>query len=430
MTGGSTAERFGQDGRHEQNGRAGRDGRHGRDGPDGRDDAGVTYTHADDETLHVGLVVAGDLESTSGGFRYDRELVARLRERGDAVDVIALPRRGYLRGLADGVDPRVRRRLDRDVDVLVQDGLCHPAVWRHNRRLTGPDAVVGLVHHLRADDPTERFGRGIAPFERRFLRSVDATVATSAFVRDRVAALAPAAASAPSIVAHPAGRAERAAASAAHVRDRAAEGPLRVVFVGTVVPRKDPETLLEAVARIADRREDVRVTVVGSLDADPGYASRLRSRAVDLGIDDRVTFAGELSDDELDAAVASAHVCCVPARYEAFGMVHLEAMERGVVPVAGAVGGVGEFVRDGTNGFLVTPGDDRELADRLATLAADRDRLGRLGVAALRTAEAHPTWTETADRIRRFLSAVASAGRGSPDHAGADVTAATGGDRT
>ncbi|GAB7092741.1 hypothetical protein JCM18237_30120 [Halorubrum luteum] len=366
----------------------------------------------DSVPLHIGFVVYGDLETTSGGFRYDREVIRRLRDRGDTVDVISLPWRRYSDGVRDALDPTVRDRLDRDVDVLVQDGLAHPSVWRHNRTLAGPDAVVALVHHLRSDDPTDPFGALARPFERRFLRSVDAVVTTSRFTRKRATRRERSIATTPTLVARPAGRAEGPATTATAVRDRAGNGPLHVVFVGTVVPRKNPTTLLDALAGLDDdtrdgHAPDWRLTVVGSHDVDPAYAARVVERAAALGVDDRVSFVGELSDVALAETFEDAHVCCVPARYEAFGMVHLEAIEHGVVPVAGAVGGTGEFVRDGVNGFLVDPDDDRAIADRLRRLAADRDRLAELGVAALSTAEAHPTWEETTDRLRAFLATVA-----------------------
>jgi len=79
------------------------------------------------EPLRIAVVVYGDLDSISGGFRYDREVISRLRARGDTVDVISLPWRWYGRGLVDAFDPRIRKQLDRDVDVLVEYGLCHPS---------------------------------------------------------------------------------------------------------------------------------------------------------------------------------------------------------------------------------------------------------------------------------------------------------------
>ena len=378
----------------------------------------------DGPPMEICLVVYGDINATSGGFRYDREVVSRLRERGDSVDVISLPWRSYGRGLADTLDPRVRERLNRDVDVLIEDGLCHPSVWRHNRQLTEPDVVVGLVHHVRSDDPTERYAPLIQPFERRFFGSVDATITTSRFTQNRVAQIAPSTATDLSVVAPPAGRMEGPATTVERVRARARRGPLRVVFVGNVVPRKNLETLIDALSRLDRSTEagvDWRATVVGSLDAAPSYADRLRTRTERLGLDDRVEFAGELSDDALASTMAESHVCCVPARYEAFGMVHLEAMEHGTVPIAGSVGGTDEFLRDGTNGFLVDPEDHRSIAERLERLAADRDQLAALGVAALHTAEAHPDWAETTDRIRAWLRSLVGDEQTDPQR-----TAATG----
>lgn len=406
----------------------------------------VQRTPDDGRPLTIALVVYGDIDATSGGFRYDREVVSRLRARGDTVEVISLPWRRYGRGLLDALDPRIRDRLDRDVDVLVEDGLCHPSVWRHNRRLSGPDAVVGLIHHLRSDDPTERYVSAIRPFERRFVRSVDATIATSQFTRDRVDRIAPSRQRTPTLVAPPAGRSEAATTTPDRVRDRARRGPLRIVFVGNVVPRKNLGTVLDALAGLDQRSEggrldpsgnagrsdgsadgapEWRLTVVGDRGAAPTHAERLVDRAASLGLDDRVEFVGELSDGDLVSTLDRSHVCCVPARYEAFGMVHLEAMEHGVVPIAGSVGGTGEFLRDGTNGFLVDPTDDRAIADRLERLATDRDRLATLGVAGLRTAERHPDWDETTDRIRAFLRSVVERatrdGNGPADAVGGDA---------
>ncbi|WIV65933.1 glycosyltransferase family 4 protein [Natrialbaceae archaeon AArc-T1-2] len=367
--------------------------------------------------MHVGLVVYDGLEGASGGFRYDRRLHSHLHANGETVEVIELPWHDYLRALVDGLSPRVRTHLDRNVDVLLVDGLCHPSLWRHLDRLEGPDAVVALVHHLRGDDPTTRHRVVARAFERRYLESADAIVCTSAFTRDRARALAPGVGATRTLVAPPAGRAEGAAVSPDRVDERADEGPLRIVFVGSLIPRKDPKTVLSACARLEG--VDWELTVVGSHAADPAYAADVLACAADLGIDDRLTVTGTVSDPALAAVLERSHVCCVPSRYEAFGMAYLEAMEYGVVPIASAVGGAGEFVTDRRDGFLLEPGDDRRIAAILTRLAADRDRLASLGRTALETARAHPTWDETLGDVRSFLRAVGgcdadpSAGRSS-----------------
>jgi len=345
--------------------------------------------------MHVGLVVYDGLDVTSGGYRYDRHLVDHLREAGDDVTVISPPRRSYPRQLTDGWSRSLRRRLDRPFDVLLQDHLCHPSLWRHNPSIRAPGAVVTLVHLLRSPGPEACFPRLSRVVERRYLRTVDGAVCTSAFTRNRTHAMA----DVPTTVAYPAGRAEGAALSPAAVEKRAGQDPFRVLFVGNLHPRKGADALLDALARLDG---DWQATVVGT-GSDAGYARSLRRQARAAGIAPRVTFAGEVSDDRLDTAFRNAHALVVPSRYEGFGMVYLEAMEYGVVPVACSVGGADEFVVDGTNGVIVDPDDPATLAGRLSELRTDRERLRRYALAALSTAGAHPCWADSMARVRRFL---------------------------
>ncbi|MEF8813975.1 MAG: glycosyltransferase family 4 protein [Halovenus sp.] len=345
--------------------------------------------------MHIGFVVYGGLDGTSGGYRYDRQLVDHLRDTGDDVTVIVLPRRSYPRQLTDGCSRSLRRRLDRPFDVLLQDQLCHPSLWRHNPHLRAPGAVVTLVHLLRSPDPQSRVRPLYRAVERGYLRTVDGAVCTSAFTHNRTRRLA----DVPTTVAYPAGRTEGAALSPATVEERAGRNPFRILFVGNLHPRKGADTLLSALARLDGNWQ---ATVVGAA-GEPAYARSLRQQARAYGIVPRVTFTGEVSDDRLEAAFRDAHVLAVPSRYEGFGMVYLEAMEYGVVPVAGSVGGADEFVADGTNGLIVDPDDVTTLADRLADLQADRERLRRYARAALSTADAHPGWADSMEHVRRFL---------------------------
>ncbi len=347
--------------------------------------------------MHLALAIAGDLGQTSGGYRYDRKLVEYCRRQGDTVDVLSFPERSYPRAVLAGLSGRTRKRLDRSVDVLLVDGICHPSIWY--RRPEQPDAVVGLVHHLRSEDPTDRYQRLARPVERRYLRQTDGTIATSAFLRDQIWALAEP--NGPALVAPPSGRNEGPAVSPAAVEERAAERPLQLTFVGNLLPRKDPQTLLKALGQLAET--DWQLTVVGSQQVDPAYARETIALAAEMGIDDRVEFAGTRSDDQLETTLKSSHILCVPSQYETFGMVYLEAMEFGVVPIASSVGGAREFVSDGESGFLVAPGSESKVAARIEYLATNRDRLAAMGKEALAVTEEHPVWETATASIRSFL---------------------------
>ena len=391
--------------------------------------------------MHVGIVLYGGLDELSGGYRYDRRLVSFLRAQGDTVDVIALPWRTYPRHLVDSLSRQVRNRLDRPFDVLLQDELCHPSLWRHNPTLDQPSVIVSLVHLLRSGGrwkPAPEWNGGVAGLasrvaeslssrvpplpsrvaslsnrvvslsnpvaslstavERRYLDSVDAVVCTSSHTEREVQSLLGSAGSLPSLVAYPGGRIGGPAISREEVRQRAAQDPFRVIFVGNLVPRKGVLDLLDALDGFDGEWE---AALVGSHEADPDYARAVVRRAAQLR--GTVTIHGTVGDRQLQRLLARADVLAVPSSYEGFGMVYLEAMEYGVVPLASAAGGAGEFVEDGTNGFLVEPGDVEGLTSRLRQLRDDHDLRFELADGALATAASHPDWLQSMGEVREFL---------------------------
>jgi glycosyltransferase involved in cell wall biosynthesis len=356
--------------------------------------------------MNVGLVCYGDLDTNTGGFRYDRKLVGGLRERGDHVDVIELPWRDYGRGLLDGFSTRLLDRLDAPVDVLLQDELAHPSLVGLNTRLRARRniRIVTIVHHLRSSEahprPAERLYRAV---ERRYLASVDGAICNSRATRAAVEGLA----ATETTVAPPAGDRFDPAIDTAAIEARAQEpGPLRVVFLGSLVPRKGLRTLIEGLSRLPDGRW--RLQVVGSPAADQAYALRVRRQVTPLGVNDRVTFAGELPDDEVASVLRGSHVLAMPSTHEGFGIAYLEGMSFGLPALATTAGGARSVVTHGETGFLLRPDDPGAVARAVRTLEADRERLAGMGQAARERYEAWPTWAENTDSIRAFLDGFVS----------------------
>lgn len=362
--------------------------------------------------MHVGLVVYGGLDATSGGYRYDRRLADGLRAAGDAVDVIGLPEAGYGRSLLHNLSPAIRRRLRGPHDVLVEDELCHPSLLRSDRG--GATPVVSLVHHLRsAAAPPGRARRTARALERRYLAGVDAAVCVSEATARTVRDLRPL----PTRVVHPGRDHVSPEITPDGIRDRSAREPFRIVFLGNLVPRKGLDVLLEA---LADLPTGWRLDVVGDDTAAPRYAARVQDLARELDLDAAVSFHGRLPADAVADRLGDGHVLAVPSRYEGFGLAYLEGMGYGLPPVAAATGGAPEFVDEGETGFLVPPEDPDAVADGIGTLMADRSRLAAMGTAARSRFLAHHTWGESTERARSFLegitrsddSAVADAARG------------------
>src|SRR5262245_20967862 len=149
-----------------------------------------------------------------------------------------------------------------------------------------------------------------------------------------------------------------------------------VAFVGSGFERKGLGSLLDAVARLGDRRAHVLVAGKGRSD---GYRERIGR----LGLAHAVTWTPPRPD--VERIYAAADVVALPAVYEPFGNVHLEALASGVPILTSAAAGGAEVVQDGVNGAVVGASKPDEIAQGLRTIR-DGDA-ARLGQGARRSAE-------------------------------------------
>lgn len=138
--------------------------------------------------------------------------------------------------------------------------------------------------------------------------------------------------------------------------------PIRLVFVGRLVPEKGLDVLLSAMNLALRSGMDLHLSVVGS---GPEEAA-LRAQADPLR--GRVTWLGTVGRAAVGAQLVAAHCLVVPSRREGLGLVALEALAHGRPVIASRVGGLVEAVEDGVDGLLVTAGDERALADALRRL--------------------------------------------------------------
>jgi glycosyltransferase involved in cell wall biosynthesis len=357
--------------------------------------------------VHVGLLIYGSLDTVSGGFIYDRNLVRYLREAGDRVEVIALSWRGYGRSLLDNLNPGLNRRLQQTAfDVLLEDELVHPSCFWLNQRLRSriSSPLVAIVHHLRSRERHPAWiTRLYRRVEKRYLASVDGCICVSKTTAQDVEDVVGRAR--PLVVASPGRDGLPGAVTPEEIMARAtAPGPFRIIFVGNLIPRKELHTLLTALANLC--RDDWRLTVAGSPDLDAAYAQAIRHQIQAAGLSPRVTLLGALPAPELAAHCAASHLLAVPSSYEGFGIAYLEGMHFGLPAIAGTAGAARELIRHDYNGFLAPPGDATALGRYISLLMEDRELLKRLSLAAHREAKSHSTWDESAALSRAFLQSL------------------------
>ncbi len=160
--------------------------------------------------------------------------------------------------------------------------------------------------------------------------------------------------------------------------ERPENTPPKLLFTGQLIQGKGVDQLLRALPLL---RHDFRLVIAG----EGNMRTRLERLARQLGVADKVTFAGWVADPE--RLYAACDIAVLPFFWqEPFGLVGPEAMARELPVVAFRTGGVDEWLRDGENGLAVPPRDIPAFAAAVDRLLADpeRIRLGRCGRAWVR----------------------------------------------
>lgn len=173
-----------------------------------------------------------------------------------------------------------------------------------------------------------------------------------------------------------------------------------VVVLSRLVPHKQIEDALEAVAVLRTRIPDLHLDIIG----DGWWRQRLLDHAARLGISGAVTFHGHVDDVTKHRLVQQSWVHVLPSRKEGWGLAVVEAAQHRV-PTIGyrSSGGLSDSIVDGVTGILVD--DHAELVDRLEQLLADRVLREQLGGKA-QTRCSEFSWRQSADAMRAVLAAV------------------------
>ncbi|MEU1886115.1 glycosyltransferase family 4 protein, partial [Micromonospora rifamycinica] len=179
-----------------------------------------------------------------------------------------------------------------------------------------------------------------------------------------------------------------------------------VVCVSRLVPRKGQDMLIRALPAIRRRVPDAALLVVGG----GPYRATLEKLARSTGVERDVVFTGSVPWEALPAHYAAGDVYAMPCRtrnrgldVEGLGIVYLEASATGLPVVAGDSGGAPDAVREGETGYVVPGRDVALLADRVATLLADRDLARQLGTAGRAWVEKEWRWETQARRLADLL---------------------------
>ena len=342
------------------------------------------------------FAIPGDIGLPTGGYMYDRRVLALLPQFGIAARHLQLP--GSFPDPGAGDLEETARLLEAVApgDVVMIDGLAYgamPAAVIARVRAS----IVALVHHPLCLEA------GLAEARQESLRTLETAalaLARRVVVTSRITArtlVADFAVPADKITVAEPGTdpAPRAAGSAA--------GPLQLLSVGAIVPRKAADLLVRALGALRDR--DWRLTIAGPTDRSPEALAALHAAIRDTGLADRITLAGPVDQERLAALYASADAFLMASLYEGYGMVLAEAMARGLPIVCTTGGAAAETVPDAA-ALKVPPGDERALSLAIGRVLHDTGLRRRMSDASWAAGQGLPRWEETARIVAGVIEEV------------------------
>lgn len=343
------------------------------------------------------FAVPGDLSLPTGGYAYDRRLLAEWAQMGVAARHLELPGSFPDPSEADLAETG-RLILSQPYDsVLLIDGLAYGA-FPESIAAGLAGRVAALVHHplgFEAGLTPERAAALLAR-EAAALRHASSILVTSPATKRLLVA----------DFSVPEGRiavAEPGVDPAPRASGSAAGEPPRLLAVGSLVPRKGYDVLVAALSGLADR--DWSLTIIGAADRAPATAAALAAQIAEAGLADRIRLAGAVDQATLGAAYASADLFVMPSLFEGYGMVLTEALARGL-PILCTTGGAAAETAPDAAALKVPPGDAAALRAGLVRLLADGDERKRRSDAAWLAAGALPGWRDTATIVAETCAKV------------------------
>ena len=154
-------------------------------------------------------------------------------------------------------------------------------------------------------------------------------------------------------------------------RPSAPDGRFRLLFVGNLLERKGVKDLLHAFASHSIQSRDIILTMAGG-----GPVDTYRALAAELGVGDRVTFTGWVSQDDARTLMVNSDALILPAYDEGLPLVILEALASRTPVICTPVGSIPEVLEDGRTALFVSPGDEAGITNAIRKLA-DRPETGR-----------------------------------------------------
>jgi glycosyltransferase involved in cell wall biosynthesis len=346
----------------------------------------------------LAFAIPGDLATATGGYAYDRRMIAELGKLGWTIDIIGLGENFPWASRETLMAAEARLLMVPASRQILVDGLALGVLPEAARRLREQHTLVVLVHHPLALET------GLSAAQAKILQ---ASVRAALMAAKHVIVTSDA-------------TAQQLADSYGVPRDKitvacpgtdpvmpapgSQDGIVRILSVGAVVPRKGFDILLAALATLSDL--PWRLTIAGDRNRDAATAARLEADIARFKLGRHVSVLGAVSAQQLADLYASSDMFALASRFEGYGMAYSEAIAYGLPVIGTRAGAIPEVVPSGA-GILVAPDDIAAFAHALRTVVADAEVRRQLASVARATAAGLPRWQDSAKIFSSALETVA-----------------------
>jgi glycosyltransferase involved in cell wall biosynthesis len=346
----------------------------------------------------VVFAVPGDLATPTGGYAYDRRMIAELNALGWQVDVVSLGE-GFPKPSPETKAAAKVRLAEAPPDCpIIVDGLAFGVLPEAAKEWSERNPLVALVHHPLAFETglPEADVEALFNSERDALALVRAVVVTSpstaTLLTDEYDVP-------PEAITVACPGTERGT-----IAQGSSDGVVRLLSVGSIVPRKGFDILIPALAGISNL--PWRLAIAGDRTRDPKATEQLDTDILQHRLADRIDLLGAVTEDQLDALYAGADLFVLASRFEGYGMAYAEALAHGL-PVIGTTAGAIPDTVSPSAGVLVEPNDVKALTRTLRLLIENPKERQWLAAGARAAGEALPTWQDQARLFAGAIEAVA-----------------------
>lgn len=346
----------------------------------------------------VTFVYPGDLETRTGGYRYNKRIVQGLRALNAEsspwqVDLVSLE--GDYPFPDDAQQTTANEQFDAIADgsLVVVDGLAFsvlPGVMeKHALRLK----LIALIHHPLALETglSEARAQRLKLLETQALACARHVITTSKLTAD---SLADYQVPADNITAVPPGTDSAPLASGSN------SDSFNLLCVATLTQRKGHQVLFDALASLT--HWPWKLCCAGSTERDQATYQALLIQRQKLALEERIIFVGEVDDDQLEAHYHQADVFLLPSYHEGYGMVLSEAIARGLPIICSDAGAMPQTVPKGA-GLLVPPGDVASLSNALLTFMSNEQQHHLLRQAAVQARQHLRIWQQAVVEFSEVL---------------------------